>query len=128
MRPDTWIYNTLKNDSQIAAVVGARVYRDVAPSTATYPLIVFQSIDMIPVDNAYRDNIMDAERWQVKLVDASSYTRIRPAAERIRSLLHKQAADGIVSCTYEMGMDQPEAKPDGAIIKSIIQDFVIHTK
>lgn len=40
-RIDAWIYSTLHNDTQIAAIVGGRIYSDLAPQQAAMPMIIF---------------------------------------------------------------------------------------
>jgi hypothetical protein len=125
-----WLYSTLTADNTIKGLVVARVYRDNAPKSAIYPFIVIQKIDTVPVDNAYRDNIMDNERWQVKIVDKSTkYTTVYTLAAAVRSALHKKAspANGIVSCTYDFGIERTDQDPSGAY-KLIFQDYRLHTQ
>ena len=129
MNAPAWIFETLKNDAQITAAIGTRIYRDVAPEAASYPFIVIQPLQAFPVENAYSDVIMDSERWQVKVTDkGTSYAAIRAIASRIRALLHKQRATGIISSTFASRLEYPEISETGAKFSNVVQDFRIYTQ
>lgn len=44
------VYDALRADADVAAIVGARVF-DAVPEGSDYPMIVFGSSDMVPVDD-----------------------------------------------------------------------------
>jgi len=128
MSAASWIYDTLKNDATLAALISTRIYRDEAPEETTFPYVVIQQVDVMPVYNAFKDRLMDGERWQVKAVNkAQSWTTVDSIASRVISLLHKHAGTGVVSSVLEFKMPMSEKDTSGTY-KSMILDFRVHTQ
>lgn len=59
------LVNVLKADVSIAAVVGARIYPEIAPQDPTYPLIIFHVISTVPVNSMDGHNNLDNVRVQI---------------------------------------------------------------
>jgi len=66
-----WVITTLKNDTAVSALVGARVYANLAPRNAAYPLIVVTKVSALPVKPASTGahTLMFDELVQVVAVD-----------------------------------------------------------
>lgn len=123
-----WIYSVLTGSTSLAALVSTRIYRDEAPENATFPYVVMQQIDAVPVQNAFRDRLMDGERWQIKAVNkANSYTTVNSIAALIETLLHKTRGSNVLSSVLEFKMPMSE-KDNGITYKSMILDFRVHTQ
>ena len=123
-----WIYATLLADTALAAIIGTRIYRDEAPEGTTFPFVVMQQIDAVPVQNAFNDRLMDGERWQIKAVNkANDYTTVNLIAALVEALLHKQRGSNVLSSVLEFKMPMSE-KDNGNTYKSIILDFRVHTQ
>lgn len=123
-----WIYSVLTGSTSLAALVSTRIYRDEAPENTAFPYVVMQQIDAVPVQNAFRDRLMDGERWQVKAVNkANSYTTVNSIAAIVETLLHKTRGSNVVSSVLEFKMPMPE-KDNGVTYKSMILDFRVHTQ
>lgn len=128
MSADSWIYSTLVADSTLQTYVGSRIYQDLAPEGTAYPLIVFNLVDVIPDENAYADNIMDIERWDIRvIVKENSYANAKTIASQIRTLLHKASATGIVASRFIQALRLTEHDSSG-IYKTISQEFEIYTQ
>lgn len=123
-----WILSVLTGSTSLAALVGTRIYRDEAPENTAFPCVVMQQIDAVPVQNAFRDRLMDGERWQVKAVNkANSYTTVNSIAALVETLLHKASGSNVVSSVLEFKMPMSE-KDNGVTYKSMILDFRVHTQ
>lgn len=123
-----WIHATLLADAALVALVGARIYRDEKPEGIAYPFVVMQLIDSVPVQNAFKDRLMDGERWQVKAVNkATNYTTTNSIAARIEAALHKARGSNVMSCVLEFKMPMSEKDTSGTY-KSMILDFRVHTQ
>ena len=123
-----WIYSVLTGSTSLAALVSTRIYRDEAPENATFPYVVMQQIDAVPVQNAFKDRLMDGERWQIKAVNkANSYTTVNSIAALIETLLHKTRGSNVLSSVLEFKMPLSE-KDNGITYKSMILDFRVHTQ
>ncbi len=123
-----WIYSTLTGSTSLAALVSTRIYRDEAPENTAFPYVVMQQIDAVPVQNAFKDKLMDGERWQVKAVnEATNYTTVNSIAALVETLLHKQRGSNVLSSVLEFKMPMSE-KDNGITYKSMILDFRVHTQ
>jgi len=104
-----WIYGTLTGDAALAAIVGTRVYEDVAPQGAAMPYIVFQMQSPGNDLNALGSRRVIATPLYVirGIAQTASYTgNLATIAERIDVLLHGQQQrvgtnDGYVWCYRE---------------------------
>lgn len=94
-----WFYDALSGD---AVGVADRVYADVAPREATYPLVVFQlqapGTDLLGVGTT---RILTSGVWVVKAIDqVKGYTGLISIADAIDGALHGEAyetkTDGVV--------------------------------
>lgn len=123
-----WIYSVLTGSMSLAALIGTRIYRDEAPEGTVFPYVVIQQIDAVPVQNAFKDRLMDGERWQIKAVnEATSYTTVNSIAALIETLLHKARGSNVLSSVLEFKMPMSE-KDNGKTYKSMILDFRVHTQ
>jgi hypothetical protein len=125
-----WLYTLLNADTTIKGKVGDRVFRDSAPEGTGFPFIVYQLIDSVPVTNAFKDILMDGERWQIKAVDkGNDYSNVEAIASRCITLFHKKSdsGEGVVSCTLDWFIESSEVD-DGITYKSGILDFRVHTQ
>lgn len=123
-----WIYSVLTGSTSLAALVSTRIYRDEAPENTAFPYVVMQQIDAVPVQNAFKDKLMDGERWQVKAVNkANTYTTVNSIAALVETLLHKQRGSNVLSSVLEFKMPMSE-KDNGITYKSMILDFRVHTQ
>lgn len=128
MDADTWITTTLTADVELELLLNGRIYADIAPEGAQYPLVVIQLIDALPDENISADRIMDVENWQIRIVDkGSSYAHAKGIAARIRLILHKAAAAGVVGCRFIQLLRYHEFT-EGAMYKNLILEFNIFTQ
>ena len=128
MNSATWIYDTLKGDSTISGKVGDRVYRDSAPEGTEFPFIAYQLIDSVPVSNAFKDTLMNAERWQIKAVDkGNDYGNIDTLVAQIITLFHKGKSSGVISSTFEFYLTSSEID-NGVTFKTGTLEFRLNTQ
>lgn len=128
MNSATWIYNTLTGDATISGKVGNRVYRDSAPEGTEFPFIAYQLVDSVPVSNAFKDTLMNAERWQIKTVDkGNDYGNIETLVAQIITLFHKETSSGVISSTFEFYLTSSEFD-NGVTFKTGTLEFRLHTQ
>lgn len=85
---ETWLYLRLANN---AVGVGDRVYADVAPRGAEFPLVIFQLQTPTDAMTANGTRIMTSGTWIVKAVmPAMTFTELSGIAALIDSRLHRK--------------------------------------
>lgn len=125
---DRWLYEKLTTDSQLATLLGGRIFVDTAPQDTEYPFAVITAVSSVPVTNFYADRIMDNELWQVAVWDADgSYLTLEPIADRIRAVVHKASGDGVIGATYEGSLRRSEEEGD-RVFKAILLEFRLYTQ
>jgi hypothetical protein len=90
-RIDTWLRARLAADSALTAVVGTRLYGELAPQATATPFVVWQLVDVDDVVGATAaTRIMVTSTWAVKAVaDAATFAGpLATAADRIDAVLH----------------------------------------
>ena len=101
---DQWIYEALAADGQLAAVVGSRIFADVAPQDAAMPQVIFQmqaaQPDSVGVGGT---RILTNGLWLVKAIDQTeSYAGLlKTAADRIDTVLHGLVGDTVSWVTVD---------------------------
>lgn len=79
-KTERWIRHVLANDATVTASVGTRIYHDVAPENATYPLIVFNHQAGEDVNGVGTCRLMARNLYQVRLVARDDLTTADRAA------------------------------------------------
>lgn len=86
LKLDAWLYEKLKNITG----VGGRVYESVAPVTAKYPLIIFNTLDAAPVYQVGTLESMQSYLILAKAVGSGgSFMGLESIADAINTALHK---------------------------------------
>ena len=100
------LYSVLAADSQLAAIVGTRIYAYVAPQGAAFPFVVYQNQAGRDVRGVGPLRLMANLLYVVKVVaQTNSFTTLETAANRIDAVL--QAASGtptrgtVIACVRE---------------------------
>lgn len=87
---DTWLDTVLKADATIAAACGTRVYEGLAPESAAYPFIVWQSQDNTDLRTMDQTRIWNDSTIVVRAVaKTNTYSTLSSLAAAIDSVLHK---------------------------------------
>lgn len=93
-RIDDWLHDALTGDSGLVAVVGDRVYSEVAPAGAVYPFVVFsqQNVDDV-VGATEATRIMVDGLWSVLGVDETGTWQgdLKTISDRIDVVLQASA-------------------------------------
>jgi hypothetical protein len=92
VRVEQWIYQTLSADPTITGVVGSRIYADVAPQGATFPLVLFAHIGNVDVVRAWNNGRMAKNIFLVRVVGTGNSVTgsLKTVADRFDPLLLKQ--------------------------------------
>lgn len=116
-RINQWLYQTFAGNATLYSSVGGRIYADVAPQGATFPLVLFAFLggsDKVITFGARFTNAIYLIRAVGK---GSSYDSIEGIADRIDALLSNVPDNGIIvrdilvsSCIRE----QPHQRKDNA--------------
>lgn len=108
-----WLYDTLTEDSTLATLVGARVYRGVAPQGEARPCVVYNAAaghDVMTVGTA---RVITHVVVTVKAVGRNTdYAALKSVADALDAALHgaRGSASGalVLSCYREMPLDYIE--------------------
>ena len=105
----TWLTGLFVGDATLHAVVADRIYDTLAPSTATYPLIVFQFQGGHDVATVSTERILVDGEWLVRAIDqAETFTDdLKTAADRINALLQGQSGSPAGGTVYMADRRQP---------------------
>lgn len=117
-RAEQWLYSLLTGDNGAGGVntlVGGRIYAYLAPSSATFPLVIYSHQGSHDVRGVGPSRIMASMVYQMKVIGKGSsagFGAIKAIADRIDSLLQGasgQVVDGqIVSCVREQAVSYIE--------------------
>lgn len=120
-RVDQWLYQTLSGNQTLSTAVGGRIYVDMAPQGATFPLVLFAFLGGADKVLTFRSRFTNAIYLVRAVGDGSSYSPIRSIADRIDALLSTVPDNGIIvddiriaSCNREQPhqrMDMERGKP-----------------
>lgn len=119
-----WLYTKLSGDAQLTAIVSTRIYADVVPDQAVYPLVLFQfrppGKDLMTLGTT---RVFSELSYSVRgVIAAKSYSGLTAVADRIESLLHGASGttnDGtIFGCvrTSPLALIEQEDAKDGTKI------------
>ena len=91
------IYTILTEDAGVSAVVGTRVYPQVAAQEAAFPFVVYVLQDNTPSDTKSGVSTLDEIRYDI-VAAAETYTALSSLTERIRLALDRYSGtvSGIV--------------------------------
>lgn len=88
------LYNLLKNDTQIAALVSTRIYPMILPLKVTYPCISFQTISDRGITTLNNDlPTLNYKRIQVN-VWSKTYGACKVLEARINTVVYTQNTNG----------------------------------
>ena len=115
---EQWLYSVLAADSQLAAIVGTRIYAYVAPQGATMPFVVYQNQAGRDVRGVGPLRLMANMLYVVKVVaQTNTFGTLETAANRIDAVL--QAASGsnvrgtVIACVREQPFSLVESLETG---------------
>lgn len=124
-----WLFESIAGNTDIAALIPGGVHQDVAPDDTVYPFVVIQEIASPPVENAHADLIGDREHWIVKAYERGvSHTIVDTIDEKIRALLHKASAPGIIHCLAGMRRPQADKDRNDNPIRGVVRYYEIFTQ
>ena len=91
------IYTILTEDAGVSAVVGTRVYPQIAAQGAAFPFVVYVLQDNTPSDTKSGVSTLDEIRYDI-VAAAETYTALSSLTERIRLALDRYSGtvSGIV--------------------------------
>jgi len=133
---DKWLYATLKASSTLNAQIGGssnpRIYSEIAPSSATYPLVIMKQMSARPVLGVGSTLIMFNEIWLVKAVDkAATSTALGAILNAVRTVLHKASGTAtsgtIIGCAEEGSVRYSETDA-GIIYKHFGLTFRVYSQ
>ena len=122
----------LLSDTDVAAIVSARIYPVVLPQNPTLPAVTYQRISLVsPVT---LDAAIGPERIRLQ-VDcwALTWGAVRALASAVKTALHgfsgivsgKQALNGVF-LDSEADIFEPEVGPGGEGIYRVTSDYFVH--
>lgn len=124
-RAQKWIYDKLEADSDIANVVGARIYANQAPEGAAFPLILFSYQSGFDTRGIGTCRIQTNPIFQIKVIcEGAPGSSILLVADRIDVLFQEAVTEISEEYVFSSRREQPlqyaEPKPGSA-------EFYTHT-
>jgi len=91
------IYSILTNDSDVSALIGTRVYPQVAAQEAAFPFVVYVLQDNTPSDTKSGVSTLDEIRYDI-VAAAETYSELTDLTEKIRTALDRYTGtvEGVV--------------------------------
>ena len=84
------IHYILGHDSDVSALVSARIYPNVAKQTSAFPFIVYQTIGVDPNDTKDGVSTVDGNSFMV-LCYSETYTEVADLAQKARIALDRKS-------------------------------------
>jgi hypothetical protein len=82
------IYSILTSDSEVSAIVGTRVYPQIAAQEAAFPFVVYILSDIEPSDTKSGVSTLDEARYEVLAV-CETYAELADLTNKIRTALDR---------------------------------------
>jgi len=102
------MYGVLAGDATLHALVADRIYSEVAPADATFPVVVFQWMSGHDVRGVGPTRIMDDLLYLVKAIgQTKAFTDIETIANRVDVLLHAQSGAPTGGTVYGCVREEP---------------------
>lgn len=87
-----WIYDKLSANSEITAIVGARIFADHYPGARTFPYILFNKMDDSDIKGIGRNRLANSALFQVRAVcEGAPNADAKKVGKRIDDILQVQA-------------------------------------
>lgn len=91
---DEWLYNILAADTGVSTAVGDRLYADVAPQQAIFPVIVWSLQSAVDVVGQGTFRIMTKCTYNIKVTGKTrSYWQLKPIVDALDLALHGKGGD-----------------------------------
>ena len=118
------IYSILKDDSTVGAVIGDRIYPNVAMQTSAFPFVVYQVTGDSPTDT--KDGVSDLDENAILILcysqtysEASTLAdKVRTALDRVDGTYEGVELQGIQYLSYNEDFDVKD-DDDGVYVKSL---------
>ena len=82
------IYSILTSDSDVSAIVGTRVYPQIAAQGAAFPFVVYVLQDTSPSDTKSGVSTLDEVRYDI-VVASETYAQVSDLTNKIRTALDR---------------------------------------
>ena len=99
MKVGAAIYSMLKDDSAVSALVGTRIYPELAEEGAATPYVVYSVVSNTPVDTKESAPVDEAQLEVFSVAD--TYAAANDLADKVRTALSRQAKTIIETVTIQ---------------------------
>lgn len=100
---ENWIHDKLASDSEIASVVGGRIYKYALPQSPIYPLIVYSLASDSDFQGLGTVRIITRPLYLIKVISRGSPTSlVNLAADRVDEIVGKTTKDTFISTAGDM--------------------------
>jgi hypothetical protein len=122
------LYSILTSDSDINAIVGTRVYPQIAAQGASFPFIVYLLDDLEPSDTKSGVSTLDEVRYEI-VAAAETYAVLADLTEKIRTALDRYTGTvaGVVIDSIQF-TDLDTANDDNNEVFVSSSEFIIRVK
>ena len=122
------IYSILTSDSDVNAIVGTRVYPQIAAQGAAFPFVVYVLQDTSPSDTKSGVSTLDEVRYEI-VAAAETYAVLADLTEKIRTALDRYTGTvaGVVIDSIQF-TDLDTANDDNNEVFVSSSEFIIRVK
>ena len=122
------LYSILTSDSDVNAIVGTRVYPQIAAQGASFPFIVYLLDDLEPSDTKSGVSTLDEVRYEI-VAAAETYAVLADLTEKIRTALDRYTGTvaGVVIDSIQF-TDLDTANDDNNEVFVSSSEFIIRVK
>ncbi len=124
------IYDILKNDSAVSALVGTKIYPMQAKESDSAPYITYQVISDVPANTKQTAALIDHYRIQISSF-ATRYDRAELLAKKAKDALDNHALESYTNDTHTIKVtsikfdDEIPLHDDSANLFEIVQDYMV---
>lgn len=121
----------LGGDATLAGYVGGRIYQDLAPATATWPVVIFAPLSAPDVSTAGATRVLTRILYLVKAITVGDLPLAAAIADRIDALLQGASgaagSDGYVAgIDRESGFSYTELAEGGSVYRHLGGQYRVH--
>lgn len=105
---EKWLYTVLSASSALTSAVGARIYADVAPATAAFPLVLYAQLSAVDLRPMGPARIFSNMLYVVRGVnETASKTALESIADAIDAALHAASGTTVEGTVYACVRERP---------------------
>lgn len=105
---EKWLYTALSANTTLTGIVDTRIYADVAPATAAFPLVLYAQLSAVDLRPMGPERIFTNMLYLVRGVgETASKTAVEGIADAIEAALHAASGTTVEGVVYACVRERP---------------------